>query len=222
MAYITVGPRTAPTSSCTTRTTDRPAGRAHPRLPARRRSPGRSRRGAARGRLPGHHLRPPRIRPVEQGRHGYDYDTFAADLNTLLETLDLHDVVLVGFSMGTGEVARYVAHLRPRAGREGRLPRVARAVPAADRRQPRRACRRRSSTASPPRPRPTATPGSPASSTNFYNLDENLGTPHQPGGRRASWNVAVGGAPVAAYAAPRPGRRTSAPTSRPCASTCRR
>ncbi|ASN18798.1 alpha/beta fold hydrolase [Arthrobacter sp. YN] len=39
---------------------------------------------------------------------GYDYDTFAADLNTVLETLDLQDVVLVGFSMGTGEVGRYL------------------------------------------------------------------------------------------------------------------
>jgi pimeloyl-ACP methyl ester carboxylesterase len=39
---------------------------------------------------------------------GYDYDTFAADLDALLNALDLHDVVLVGFSMGTGEVARYV------------------------------------------------------------------------------------------------------------------
>jgi pimeloyl-ACP methyl ester carboxylesterase len=39
---------------------------------------------------------------------GYDYDTFAADLNTLLVQLDLHDVILVGFSMGTGELARYV------------------------------------------------------------------------------------------------------------------
>jgi non-heme chloroperoxidase len=39
---------------------------------------------------------------------GYDYDTFAADLNVVLETLDLRDVVLVGFSMGTGEVGRYV------------------------------------------------------------------------------------------------------------------
>jgi non-heme chloroperoxidase len=39
---------------------------------------------------------------------GYDYDAFAADLNVLLETLDLRDVVLVGFSMGTGEPARYV------------------------------------------------------------------------------------------------------------------
>ncbi|MER6693779.1 alpha/beta fold hydrolase [Streptomyces minutiscleroticus] len=40
---------------------------------------------------------------------GYDYDTFAADLNTVMETLDLTDAVLVGFSMGTGEVARYVS-----------------------------------------------------------------------------------------------------------------
>ena len=39
---------------------------------------------------------------------GYDYDTFAADLNALLEHLDLSDVVLVGFSMGTGEVTRYL------------------------------------------------------------------------------------------------------------------
>ncbi|WP_018761037.1 alpha/beta fold hydrolase [Arthrobacter sp. 135MFCol5.1] len=39
---------------------------------------------------------------------GYDYDTFAADLNTLLTTLDLDNVVLVGFSMGTGEVGRYL------------------------------------------------------------------------------------------------------------------
>jgi non-heme chloroperoxidase len=39
---------------------------------------------------------------------GYDYDTFAADLNALLEHLDLQDIVLVGFSMGTGEVTRYL------------------------------------------------------------------------------------------------------------------
>jgi non-heme chloroperoxidase len=39
---------------------------------------------------------------------GYDYDTFAADLNALLEHLALSDIVLVGFSMGTGEVTRYL------------------------------------------------------------------------------------------------------------------
>lgn len=40
---------------------------------------------------------------------GYEYDTFAADLNTLMEALNLNDAVLVGFSMGTGEVARYLS-----------------------------------------------------------------------------------------------------------------
>jgi non-heme chloroperoxidase len=39
---------------------------------------------------------------------GYDYDTFAGDLKALIEHLDLSDVVLVGFSMGTGEVTRYL------------------------------------------------------------------------------------------------------------------
>ena len=39
---------------------------------------------------------------------GYDYDTFAADLAALLEHLDLRDAVLVGHSMGTGEVTRYL------------------------------------------------------------------------------------------------------------------
>jgi non-heme chloroperoxidase len=39
---------------------------------------------------------------------GYDYDTFAADLNMLLEHLDLREAVLVGHSMGTGEVTRYL------------------------------------------------------------------------------------------------------------------
>ncbi|MGN2270316.1 alpha/beta fold hydrolase [Priestia megaterium] len=41
---------------------------------------------------------------------GYDYDTFAADLHQLLEHLDLTNVTLVGFSMGGGEVARYVGN----------------------------------------------------------------------------------------------------------------
>jgi len=39
---------------------------------------------------------------------GYDYDTLAADLHALLEHLDLQEVTLVGFSMGGGEVARYL------------------------------------------------------------------------------------------------------------------
>jgi len=39
---------------------------------------------------------------------GYNYDTFASDLNTVLTTLNLTGVSLVGFSMGTGEVTRYI------------------------------------------------------------------------------------------------------------------
>jgi pimeloyl-ACP methyl ester carboxylesterase len=41
---------------------------------------------------------------------GYDYDTFAADLDALLSYLDLEDAVLIGFSMGGGEVVRYLAN----------------------------------------------------------------------------------------------------------------
>jgi non-heme chloroperoxidase len=43
-------------------------------------------------------------RPAE----GYDFDTLAADLDKILTSLDLHDVTLIGFSLGTGEVARYI------------------------------------------------------------------------------------------------------------------
>ena len=45
----------------------------------------------------------------DKPRTGYGYDTLAEDLDGLLTELDLRDVTLVGFSMGGGEVARYVA-----------------------------------------------------------------------------------------------------------------
>ena len=41
---------------------------------------------------------------------GYEYDTFASDLAKLIDTLDLTDVTLIGFSMGGGELARYVTN----------------------------------------------------------------------------------------------------------------
>ena len=40
---------------------------------------------------------------------GYDFGTLAGDLHVLLSRLDLREVVLAGFGMGTGEVARYLA-----------------------------------------------------------------------------------------------------------------
>lgn len=46
----------------------------------------------------------------EQPATGYDYDTFASDLNDLIDHLQLDKVALVGFSMGGGEIARYLSH----------------------------------------------------------------------------------------------------------------
>ena len=58
---------------------------------------------------------------------GYDYDTLADDLAALLERLDLRRVTLVGFSMGGGEVARYLS--RHGAGRVARAALVGSIVP---------------------------------------------------------------------------------------------
>lgn len=130
---------------------------------------------------------------------GYDYDTFAADLNTLLETLDLRDVVLVGFSMGTGELARYVSTYGH--GRVAKLAFLASLEPYLVARDD----------------NPEGVPqgvfdGIEAAATgdryawftdffsNFYNLDENLGTRISQAAVTASWNVAVSSAPVAAHA----------------------
>lgn len=57
---------------------------------------------------------------------GYDYDTLAADLHALIEELDLRDATLVGFSMGGGEVVRYLS--RYGASRVARIV-LASAVP---------------------------------------------------------------------------------------------
>jgi pimeloyl-ACP methyl ester carboxylesterase len=130
---------------------------------------------------------------------GYDYDTFAADLNTLLETLDLRDVILVGFSMGTGELARYVktygheriaklaflASLEPflvqTDDNPGGVPRsVFEGIEEAA-----RADRYAWYT---------------QFFKDFYNLDENLGTRISQEVVTAGWNTATSSAPVAAYA----------------------
>jgi non-heme chloroperoxidase len=58
---------------------------------------------------------------------GYDYDTLAADLACLIDTLDLRRVTLVGFSMGGGEVARYLARFG--AGRIARAALVSAVTP---------------------------------------------------------------------------------------------
>ena len=63
----------------------------------------------------------------EQPAAGYDYDHFAEDLAALLDQLDLHDVTLIGFSMGGGEIARYLG--RHGAGRIGQAILVSSVVP---------------------------------------------------------------------------------------------
>jgi pimeloyl-ACP methyl ester carboxylesterase len=130
---------------------------------------------------------------------GYDYDTFAADLNTLLETFDLRDVALVGFSMGTGELARYVS----RFGHEriARLAFLASLEPFLVARDD----------------NPEGVPqevfdGIEAAArddryawytqffADFYNLDETLGSRISQEAVNGSWDVAISSAPVAAYA----------------------
>nr|WP_209986797.1 alpha/beta hydrolase [Azospirillum picis] len=58
---------------------------------------------------------------------GYDYDTFADDLAAVLDALDLQGATLVGFSMGGGEIARYLT--RHGAGRIAKVALVASVVP---------------------------------------------------------------------------------------------
>ncbi|MET8577184.1 alpha/beta hydrolase [Streptomyces sp. NPDC005012] len=133
---------------------------------------------------------------------GYDYDTFAADLNTVMETLDLRDAVLVGFSMGTGEVARYVSAygssrvakvaflaslepclLKSEDNPDGVAPKEFFDGVVAAVRQDRYAYYT-------------------AFFEDFYNLDENLGTRISEEAVRNSWNVAAAGGAFAASAAP--------------------
>lgn len=130
---------------------------------------------------------------------GYDYDTFAADLHTVLDTLDLRDVVLVGFSMGTGELARYVANHGH--DRIAKLAFIASLEPFLVQRDD----------------NPEGVPQSVFDGIetaakddryawftdfyrNFYNLEENLGSRITQQVVDANWNLAVTSAPVAAYA----------------------
>ena len=130
---------------------------------------------------------------------GYDYDTFAADLNAVLTSLDLHEVILVGFSMGTGELARYVA--RYGTERVARLAFLASLEPFLVQRDD----------------NPDGVPqkvfdGIESAARNdryawftqfyrdFYNLDENLGSRITEEVVQANWSTAVASAPVAAYA----------------------
>ncbi|WP_104106332.1 alpha/beta hydrolase [Nocardioides sp. 616] len=130
---------------------------------------------------------------------GYDYDTFAADLCAVIETLDLHDVVLVGFSMGTGELARYVSAYGTE--RIAKLAFLASLEPFLVQRDD----------------NPVGVPQQVFDDIvaaakgdrygwftqfyrDFYNLDDTLGSRISEEVVRANWNTATLSAPVAAYA----------------------
>lgn len=130
---------------------------------------------------------------------GYDYDTFAADLSAVLETLDLRDVVLVGFSMGTGELARYVATYGTE--RVAKLAFLASLEPFLVQREDN------------PEGLPQEAFDGIATAAradryawftqfyrDFYNLEETLGSRISEDVVRANWNTATASAPVAAYA----------------------
>ncbi|OLF16319.1 alpha/beta fold hydrolase [Actinophytocola xanthii] len=131
---------------------------------------------------------------------GYDYDTFAADLKVVLDTLDLRDVVLVGFSMGTGEVGRYLGtYGSDRVAKAAFLASLEPFLLRTD-------------------DNPTGVPqevfdGISAAVTadryayftdfykNFYNTDETLGSRLSEEALRNSWNVAAGASWFASSAA---------------------
>ena len=70
--------------------------------------PGRSRNGPAASRVPRHHLRPPRLRPVQPAHRRLRLRHLRRRPQGADRHLELRDVVLAGFSMGTGEVTRYL------------------------------------------------------------------------------------------------------------------
>jgi len=134
-----------------------------------------------------------------QPSEGYNYDTFASDLNIVLNTLDLNDVLLVGFSMGTGEVGRYTATYGT-----DRLAKIAFLAPI----EPFLLKTDDNPTGLPQEVFDGIAAAAKADPfafytgfySDFYNLDENLGTRVSQEVVDGSWNVATGGSLIAAYA----------------------
>jgi non-heme chloroperoxidase len=134
-----------------------------------------------------------------QPSFGYNYDTFAADLKTLMDALDLRDVVLVGHSMGTGEVTRYLGAYG--SARVSKAVLISPIPPYL------------LQTADNPEGLPaslfdgfmrTAAADQPAWMKgfldNFYNIDVLRGKLVSDEAYRASWNVAVGASAIASVA----------------------
>ena len=132
---------------------------------------------------------------------GYGFDTLAEDLHTVLVELDLRDVTLVGFSLGTGELARYVgshgtARLRGCVFIETLAPSFAKSAE-----------------------NPTGADQAVVASVqqaisedrfqwltgllgDLFNLDENLGHRISEETVRATWSAAADASPIATWACP--------------------
>ena len=132
---------------------------------------------------------------------GYDYDTFAADLDKLMAQLDLRDAVLAGFSMGGGEVARYL-------GRYGSERVAAAAVLSGI---PPHLLKTDDNPAGLDRGTVEGLQAAIAADrlaylsafyADFYNLDQNLGSRISDEVVRDSWNVAATASPVGTWACP--------------------
>jgi non-heme chloroperoxidase len=132
---------------------------------------------------------------------GYDFDTLAEDLHTVLAELDLRDVTLVGFSLGTGELARYIGshgteRLRACVFIESLAPSFAKSAE-----------------------NPTGADQAVVDSVqqaisadrfqwltgllgDLFNLDENLGHRISEETVRATWDAAADASPIATWACP--------------------
>jgi non-heme chloroperoxidase len=133
---------------------------------------------------------------------GYDYDTFAADLDRLMTSLDLRDSILVGFSMGTGEVTRYLATYGSSRVSRAVLIGVVPPFLLKDDDNPDGALTQADVDGIVAAIRADRPAYLTAFYADFYNLDELLGTRISDEVVRDSWNVAAGASPVATAACP--------------------
>ena len=131
---------------------------------------------------------------------GYDYDTFAADLDKLLTALDLRDVDLAGHSMGGGEIARYLGAYGSDRIRRAAIISGDPAVPAQDHRDAATACPRRSSTRSPAALTADRFAYFTEWNKNFFNLDQTLGKRISAEVVQDAWNTAVCASPAGTIA----------------------
>lgn len=134
---------------------------------------------------------------------GHDYDTFAADLDRLMTELDLHDAILVGFSMGTGEVVRYLGTYGSERVSKAVLMGVVPPFLLKRDDNPEGALQQADVDGIVGAVRSDRPAYLTAFYADFYNLDENLGERISDEVVHDSWNVAAGAGAIATMSAPR-------------------